>query len=108
MQRGDIGWQRSDRSQVDKTEPSIEAGRFPAFMSGRSPMKKFLLIVGASVGFILGSRSGRRPYELLETQVRKLAYRSDVQYTVDRTKWAEKGKVGDATTAIGDTAGEVA
>lgn len=71
-------------------------------------MKKFLLFVGAIVGFVFGSRAGRRPYELLETKARKLARRSDVQHAVDHTKWAVKDKVDETTTAIRDRADGVA
>jgi hypothetical protein len=42
-------------------------------------MKKLFLLVGVALGFVLGSRMGREPYERLEAQVRKLAGRPEVK-----------------------------
>jgi hypothetical protein len=39
-------------------------------------MKKLLFLVGAGVGFVLGSKSGSRPYEQLAATIRKAASRS--------------------------------
>lgn len=46
-------------------------------------MKKLFLFLGVAVGFVLGSRSGRAPYERLEAQVRQLVGRPEVQGAVD-------------------------
>lgn len=44
-------------------------------------MKKFLAVLGTGVGigFVLGSRAGRRPYERLEEKVREVSGRDDVR-----------------------------
>ncbi|MBO0692546.1 MAG: hypothetical protein J2P58_06590 [Acidimicrobiaceae bacterium] len=41
-------------------------------------MKKLLTLVGIGIGFILGSRVGRGPYEQIEGEVRKFAGRPEV------------------------------
>ncbi len=46
-------------------------------------MKKLLLLVGVAIGFVLGSRAGRTPYERLEAQLRQLAGRPEVRGAVD-------------------------
>ena len=44
-------------------------------------MKKFLAVLGTGVGigFVLGSRAGRRPYERLEARIREVSGRDDVR-----------------------------
>jgi hypothetical protein len=42
-------------------------------------MRKTTLLFGVGIGFILGSRAGRGPYEQLEGVVRKVTARPDVQ-----------------------------
>jgi hypothetical protein len=39
-------------------------------------MKRFSFLLGAGVGFVLGSKAGSRPYEQLEATIRKVASRS--------------------------------
>ena len=39
-------------------------------------MKRFSFLLGAGVGFVLGSKAGARPYEQLEATIRKVASRS--------------------------------
>lgn len=46
-------------------------------------MKKLLLLVGAAVGFVLGSKMGREPYERLEAQIRRLGGRPEVKAAVE-------------------------
>jgi hypothetical protein len=45
-------------------------------------MKKLLLLVGAVVGFVLGSKMGREPYERLAAEIRKLTGRPEVEGAV--------------------------
>ena len=44
-------------------------------------MKKFLAVLGTGVGigFVLGSKAGREPYERLEAKVREVSGRDDVR-----------------------------
>jgi hypothetical protein len=46
-------------------------------------MKKLLLLVGVGVGFILGSRAGKEPYQRLENTLRELSGRPEVKQAVD-------------------------
>lgn len=46
-------------------------------------MKKIMLLAGAGIGFVAGSRMGREPYEKLDAQVRKLLGRPEVQKNLD-------------------------
>ena len=46
-------------------------------------MKKLLLLVGAAIGFVLGSKVGREPYERLEAQLRQLAGRPEDKGAVE-------------------------
>jgi hypothetical protein len=67
-------------------------------------VKKLWLLVGAAVGYILGSRSGRGPYERLESKARKVAGRPDVKRSVD----AASDKASDLTeTAVGAASDKV-
>lgn len=45
-------------------------------------MKKFTFLVGIAVGFVLGSRTGRGPYEQLEDTVRQMMNQPKVQSTL--------------------------
>ena len=40
-------------------------------------MWKSMFLVGAGIGFILGSRSGRGPYQQLECKVREITRRPE-------------------------------
>jgi hypothetical protein len=71
-------------------------------------MKKFLLAVGAAVGFILGSRAGRGPYEQLEAKVKGLAGRSSLQDAVSSTKEAMQSVSDAATLTIKEKVDEAA
>ncbi len=46
-------------------------------------MKKILFLMGLGVGFVLGSRSGRGPYEQLERKMREVSGRPEVQQLKD-------------------------
>jgi hypothetical protein len=45
-----------------------------------SEMKRFIAVLGTGVGigFLLGSRAGRQPYETLESAIKEVAARDDV------------------------------
>jgi hypothetical protein len=49
-------------------------------------MKKFLVVLGMGVGlgFVLGSRAGREPYERLEAKVKEISSRDDVTAATEK------------------------
>ena len=53
-------------------------------------MRKTTFLLGAGIGFILGSRTGRGPYQQLVTKVRAVARRPEVQHTAGQLKDAAK------------------
>lgn len=65
-------------------------------------MKKVYLLIGGAVGFVLGSRAGRGPYEQLEAKVRKTANRPEVQSAVDQAKSTAMDQAAGAAKTIGD------
>jgi hypothetical protein len=71
-------------------------------------MKKFLLAVGAAVGFVLGSRAGRGPYERLEAKVKGLVGSSSLQDAVSSTKEAMQSVSDAATLTIKEKVDEAA
>jgi hypothetical protein len=46
-------------------------------------MKKLLLLAGAAIGFVLGSRAGREPYNRLKRKAREVGRRPEVKHAVD-------------------------
>ena len=48
-------------------------------------MKKLILVIGLAVGFVLGSRMGRGPYNKLEQTARQFADDPRVQEKVEQT-----------------------
>jgi hypothetical protein len=57
-------------------------------------MKKYIALAAAAVGFLFGSRAGRRPYEQFDANVRKVLGRKGAQGTFDspsvaRPSWAD-------------------
>lgn len=60
-------------------------------------MKKLSLLAGGAVGFLLGSRAGRRPYEQFEQAVRQMANRPEAKQIIDQ---AQK-----SASSISDAAG---
>ena len=65
-------------------------------------MKKLLLVIGAGIGFILGSRSGRQPYEHLERKVREMRGRPEVQEAVDSVTNAAHEQVSNVTRKVAE------
>ncbi|MGO8863067.1 MAG: YtxH domain-containing protein [Acidimicrobiales bacterium] len=65
-------------------------------------MKILWLLAAAAVGFVLGSRAGRAPYERLESKVREVAGRPDVRRAVD----AASDAVSDLTDTAVSTASD--
>jgi predicted Fe-Mo cluster-binding NifX family protein len=63
-------------------------------------MRKLTFLVGAGVGFVLGSKVGTEPYQRLESAVRNVAGRPEVQDAVDRAKDTAKTQVTTATDKL--------
>ena len=53
-------------------------------------MGKATFLLGAGIGFILGSRTGRGPYQQLDTKVREFTRRPEVQDKAGQLKDAAK------------------
>ncbi|HEY5274470.1 MAG TPA: hypothetical protein VIJ34_14745 [Acidimicrobiales bacterium] len=71
-------------------------------------MKKLLLGVGILVGFVVGSRAGRRPYEQIESKVKDLTGRKSVHNAASSTKEAMHSASDAATTTIKQKVDEAA
>jgi hypothetical protein len=64
-------------------------------------MKKLFMVVGAGIGFVLGSRAGRGPYEKLDGQVRRFLGRAHLQDRIDQvagTASEQLGGIADKTS----------
>lgn len=64
-------------------------------------MKKLLLAIGAAIGFVFGSRAGRRPYERIESKLKSVTGRSSVHDAVSSTKDAVHQTTDAASSMIG-------
>ena len=64
-------------------------------------MRKITFVLGAGIGFILGSRAGRGPYQQLETKVRGSTRRPEIQDTATHFKESAKGQ---AAAVVGKVA----
>jgi len=53
-------------------------------------MKRFLTVlgVGVGIGFVLGSKAGREPYERFEAKLTSVSNRDDVSAAIQRTSAA--------------------
>jgi hypothetical protein len=70
-------------------------------LTGRlSAMRKLTLLVGVGVGFVLGSRAGKGPYEQLEAKVRGFAGHDDVQDAVSQVKDTAKDQASTAASKV--------
>jgi hypothetical protein len=74
-------------------------------------MKKFIFMIGMMVGFVLGSRMGRGPYEQLEGSVREMMDHPKVQkalHSAADSAESARDSALDATTEAIDDASRVA
>jgi hypothetical protein len=78
-------------------------------------MKRFLTVlgIGVAIGFVLGSKAGREPYERLESKLMGVSNRDDVSEALQRTSAAASdvkdkvvgaaaAKVEDASATVDD------
>ena len=81
-------------------------------------MKRFLLLLGMGIGFVLGSKAGRAPYERLERTVREFRRRPQVRASLrsvsdtaaavrDATLDAANGAIDEASRKITDESNAV-
>jgi hypothetical protein len=63
-------------------------------------MGKTTFLLGAGIGFILGSRTGPGPYQQLETKVREFTRRPEVQDKAGQLKDAAKEQASAVTDKV--------
>jgi hypothetical protein len=66
-------------------------------------MRKISFLLGVAIGFMLGSRAGRRPYEQMMTKVRETARRPEVQDAIVQAKDTAKDQAAAAAQKVGWT-----
>jgi hypothetical protein len=71
-------------------------------------MKRFVLAVGVAIGFVLGSRAGRGPYEQIEAKVKALTGSSPVHDAVTAVEDAVQSVSDAATLTIREKVDEAA
>jgi hypothetical protein len=71
-------------------------------------MKKWILLLGVAVGFVLGSRAGRGPYKQIEGRVREVWARPEVQKTIKTVTRRTREQAADMASAVQDRVSEVA
>ncbi|HJB11270.1 MAG TPA: hypothetical protein H9786_12210 [Candidatus Brachybacterium merdavium] len=71
-------------------------------------MKKFIFLAGLAVGFVLGSRMGRGPYESLERTARQVADDPQVQRRAAQARETAGRVAQDAAETAKEKAPEVA
>jgi hypothetical protein len=64
-------------------------------------MRRTTFLTGVAAGFVLGSRCGREPYELLAANVKWLRRRRQVQLAADRVRSAAGDRLHAADRALG-------
>lgn len=71
-------------------------------------MKKFIFLAGLAIGFVVGSRAGRGPYESLERTARQVADDPEVQRRAAQAKDTANRVAHDTADAVKEKAPEVA
>lgn len=71
-------------------------------------MKKFIFLAGLAIGFVVGSRAGRGPYESLERTARQVADDPEVQRRATQAKDTATKVAHDTAGAVKEKAPEVA
>jgi hypothetical protein len=63
-------------------------------------MKKLSFLLGLGIGFLIGSKAGSGPYEQLETKVRSVRNRPEVQDVVENAKVAASEQIQEAAYKV--------
>jgi hypothetical protein len=71
-------------------------------------MKKFIFLAGLGIGFVIGSRAGRGPYESLERTARQVADDPEVQRRAAQAKDTASRVAQDTAANVKEKAPEVA
>jgi hypothetical protein len=69
-------------------------------------MKKLVFMLGIGIGFMLGSRAGRGPYEGLEEKVRSLRERPEVDDAMQRAKKIASDQATEVVDKVSDKVDE--
>ena len=62
-------------------------------------MKKLLFVMGGAIGFVLGSRSGHKPYNQMREKVMRVTHRPEVTDLAAATR-ARAHAAGEKTSAF--------
>jgi hypothetical protein len=64
-------------------------------------VRKTMFLFGVGIGFVLGSRSGRDPYERLDSKIRELTGRPEVKGKVEQLMDTARDQAGVAVQKVG-------
>jgi hypothetical protein len=71
-------------------------------------MKKFIFLAGLAIGFVIGSRAGRGPYESLERTAHRVAEDPEVQRRAAQAKETATKVAHDTASTVREKGPEVA
>lgn len=66
------------------------------------------MLFGIAVGFVLGSRASRGPYQQIEGKVREVGARPEVQKAINAVTGRAKEQASDVASTVHDRVSEVA
>ena len=71
-------------------------------------MKKWILLFGIALGFVLGSKAGRGPYKQIEGKVREVGARPEVQRAIKTVTRRAQEQLGDVASTVHDRVSDAA
>ena len=71
-------------------------------------MKKFIFLAGLAIGFVIGARAGRGPYESLERTAHRVAEDPEVQRRATQAKETATKVAQDTASTVKEKGPEVA